>query len=411
VTPRRLIEPARLAGSTLLRTQSDARLVDLVRAGHTAAFEAIVHRYRRPLLAYCSRVLPASRAEDAVQQTFVSAHQAMTRDEADLNLRPWLYRIARNASLNLLRQNGWAHDELGENLDGVERPDEALERGEQLRLAVAAVNALPARQRDALVQRELEGKRYDEIAASMGVGDGAVRQLLHRARAALRAGASALTPVGLLERIADLAGGVGGGVGAAKLGAALLATGAVAGGTLATPIARHHHPQARVHAAAAPHRAKPKPAQTVVNATAPVVQQRPAVSPRRETRKPARSEHRGSGNPGPGNAGEDDPVEQEHSGKGGGDRRDSDDTVSTPAPAVDNSGSGSVSSGDGHSGSGDGGSGGSSGSGSGSSGSSGSGSSGSGSSGSGGGESGSSGSGSSGGDSGVSGSDGADDGH
>jgi hypothetical protein len=50
MTPRGLIEPARLAGSAVLRTQSDDRLVDLVRDGNERAFEAIVHRYRRPLL-------------------------------------------------------------------------------------------------------------------------------------------------------------------------------------------------------------------------------------------------------------------------------------------------------------------------------------------------------------------------
>jgi RNA polymerase sigma factor (sigma-70 family) len=354
VTPRRLIEPARLAGSTLLRTQSDARLVDLVRAGHAAAFEAIVQRYRRPLLAYCSRLLPDSRAEDAVQQTFVSAHQAMTRDEADLNLRPWLYRIARNASLNMLRQNGWAHDELDENFDGVERPDQALERREQLRSAVDAVKALPARQRDALVQRELEGKQYDEIAASMGVGDGAVRQLLHRARATLRAGASALTPVGLLERIAELGAG-GGGIGAAKMGAALLATGAIAGGTLATPIARHHHPQPRVPAAAVPHRAKPKPkTRTVAKVAAPVR----SAPLRQEVHRRHRSRHHdGSDNSGPGNARDTERLEQQHSGSG------------DSGKGQDNSGPGSARSSDDHSGSGSGGDSGSGGSGSGSGGS------------------------------------------
>src|SRR5256714_7116819 len=143
VTPRRLTEPARLAGTSMLRTQSDARLVDLVRAGHASAFEAIVHRYRKPLLGYCSRLLPASRAEDAVQQTFLKAYQSMVSGDADLNLRPWLYRIAHNASLNLLRQNGWSHDELDENMDGVQRPDQALELRERLGATVAAVKALP----------------------------------------------------------------------------------------------------------------------------------------------------------------------------------------------------------------------------------------------------------------------------
>jgi RNA polymerase sigma factor (sigma-70 family) len=372
VTPRRLIEPARLAGSALLRTQSDARLVDLVRAGHGAAFEAIVQRYRRPLLAYCSRVLPEARAEDAVQQTFLSAYQAMTRDGADLNLRPWLYRIARNTSLNLLRQNGWTHDQLSDKLDGVERPDQALERSEQLRSAVDAVKALPERQREALVQRELEGKRYDEIAATLGVGDGAVRQLLHRARATLRAGASALTPVGLLERIAELAGGAGG-IGAAKMGAALLATGAIAGGTLATPIARHHHPKpAPVHAAA-PEKPKPSSVRTVADHVSPAAT---VVHRRSEhdsgsghggrSHHPGEREHSGGDHSGPGRGDSDDrqitrPDGDDHGGSdnsgpgsGSGER-----TTTTTTPLIeDHSGSGSggddLSSGSGSSGSGSG---------------------------------------------------------
>jgi len=391
VTPRRLIEPARLAGSALLRTQSDARLVDLVRAGHSAAFEAIVQRYRRPLLAYCSRVLPDARAEDAVQQTFLSAYQAMTRDGAHLNLRPWLYRIARNTSLNLLRQNGWTHDQLSDKLDGVERPDQALERSEQLRSAVDAVKALPERQRDALVQRELEGKRYDEIAATLGVGDGAVRQLLHRARATLRAGASALTPVGLLERIAEFAGGAGG-IGAAKMGAALLATGAIAGGTLATPIARHHHPKPAPVRAAAPEKPKRSPVRRVaehVSPAATVVHRRSEHHSSSHHR--AEREHSGSGNSGPGGGGDsdnrqitrhdgDDHGGSDNSGPGSG---SGERTTTTTTPLTED-----------HSGSGSGGDDLSSGSGSGS-GSSGSGS-----------DDGSSGSGSSG-----SGSSGSDDGH
>src|SRR3954451_2591249 len=202
MTPRRLIEPARLAGSTLLRTQTDARLVDLVRAGHSAAFEAIVQRYRQPLLTYCARVLPDARAEDAVQQTFVSAYQAITRDEADLNLRPWLYRIARNASLNLLRQNGWTHEQLDENRAGAQRPYQPFELRERLLATVSAVKQLPERQRNAVLLREIDGLSYEEIASALGVGEAAVRQLLHRARTNLRAGLTAVTPVGLVERLA-----------------------------------------------------------------------------------------------------------------------------------------------------------------------------------------------------------------
>src|SRR5437764_5573158 len=73
--------PARLAGSTLLACQSDERLVELTRVGHGRAFDALVERYRRPLIRFCARMLPESRAEDAVQQAFINAHIALERGE------------------------------------------------------------------------------------------------------------------------------------------------------------------------------------------------------------------------------------------------------------------------------------------------------------------------------------------
>src|SRR6476619_3517330 len=69
--------PARLAGAAILACQSDERLVQLVRDGHERAFEAIVSRYRAALVRFCGRILPESRTEDAVQQTFINAHAAL----------------------------------------------------------------------------------------------------------------------------------------------------------------------------------------------------------------------------------------------------------------------------------------------------------------------------------------------
>ena len=203
MTPRALFHPARLARRPVLSTQSDERLVDLVRAGSEPAFETIVERYRRALMRYVSRLLPPERAEDVVQQSFVNAYEAMHRDAAELNLRPWLYRIAHNTALNALRDRGLRHDELDERIDGVERPDQALERTQGLRELVVAVQALPERQRDAILLRELEGRSYEEIALALGVTDGAVRQLLNRARNSLRATAAAITPMPLLTRLAS----------------------------------------------------------------------------------------------------------------------------------------------------------------------------------------------------------------
>src|SRR3954468_6412604 len=242
MTPRRLIEPARLAGAAVPRTQSDDRLIDLVREGNDRAFEAIVHRYRGPLLRYCRRFLSPARAEDAVQQTFVNAIAAIRDGDAEINLRPWLYRIAHNASLNVLRQAGADHDEISEQIDGVETPPQAFERGERFRSVVTAVRDLPERQRDALVLQALEGRSYDEIALELGVTGGAVRQLLNRARTTLREGASIFTPPALLarlggaidapvaERVAQAVAGAGGGAALAKVAAIVVVGGAAVGG-------------------------------------------------------------------------------------------------------------------------------------------------------------------------------------
>ena len=71
----------------LLRTQSDARLIALAREGHERAFEAIVERYRRPLLRHCRRLLPEARAEDALQQALVSAWGALRRGDQGASRR------------------------------------------------------------------------------------------------------------------------------------------------------------------------------------------------------------------------------------------------------------------------------------------------------------------------------------
>ncbi|MFL5780025.1 MAG: RNA polymerase sigma factor [Thermoleophilaceae bacterium] len=250
MTPRRLIEPARLAGTALLHTQTDERLVDLTRAGNGRAFEAIVARYRRQLLRYCARILPPERAEDAVQQAFLNAYKAILADEAELKLRPWLYRIAHNAALNLLRQNGWNYDQIPEDFDGVMQPPQAVEQSERIRQVVRNVQELPERQRDAIVLREMEGRSYEEIALALGVSDGAVRQLLNRARTTLRAAATAITPPQLVSRIAERAAmdspatriaeisaaGAGGAMTLAKFGTVVVVAGAVAGGMGGAPL-------------------------------------------------------------------------------------------------------------------------------------------------------------------------------
>jgi RNA polymerase sigma factor (sigma-70 family) len=199
LTPRVIMEPARLAGLSLLGCQTDERLVDLARAGNVRAFEAIVDRYHHPLLRYCGRLLPSARAEDVVQQAFLNAYGGLHRDDRRIDLCPWLYRIAHNAALNALRENGWSHERLDTALAGSDTTQEAVERRASLEIVLRAVQMLPERQRDAMILRELEGRSYEQIAIELNATGGAVRQLLHRARHTVRAAAGASPTIAILS--------------------------------------------------------------------------------------------------------------------------------------------------------------------------------------------------------------------
>ena len=242
-----------IISTTILRTQSDDRLVALARDGHERAFEALVERYRKPLLRHVRRILPEARAEDAIQQAFLNAWSALQRDVAVREPRAWLYRVAHNAALNALRVHGYDHDELRESVRShVAGPAEDHERRWVMRRTLTGLAALPEAQREALLRTAVEGRSQEQVAAELGLSEGAVRGLVYRARTALRAAATALTPAPLVgwaaafassdvpmnaaERIAQVAAGGGtASVGAilAKAGAVVAVTGALAAGGVA----------------------------------------------------------------------------------------------------------------------------------------------------------------------------------
>ena len=128
----------------LLLTQSDARLVAFAHAGHERAFEALVQRYRRPLLAYCRRLLLSQeRAEDALQQALLQAWLALRAGTEVGDVKPWLYRIVHNAALNALRVSGYDYCKLSETLSGADAPQADLDRRIAVREALAGLAALP----------------------------------------------------------------------------------------------------------------------------------------------------------------------------------------------------------------------------------------------------------------------------
>jgi RNA polymerase sigma factor (sigma-70 family) len=200
VNPR-LLPSARVARS-VLRTQSDTRLTELARAGSEPAFEAIVARYRRSLVRYCARVVGEGDAEEAVQEALVKAHAALAGGDPVRQLGPWLRAVAHNTAVSCLRARSSRPPLADPDHDRAAKLDRAAEYRQELVEVLDAVRSLPDRQREAIVMRELEGRSYGEIAARLGSSQGAVRQLLHRARSSMRERLAALIPLEPLVRSA-----------------------------------------------------------------------------------------------------------------------------------------------------------------------------------------------------------------
>jgi RNA polymerase sigma factor (sigma-70 family) len=172
----------------LLRLASDERLVAMTRRGHQAAFEALVARYQARLLAFCRHMLSSREdAEDVLQEVFAAAFNAMIADERPINVRPWLYRIARNRSLNHLRKaTAVGVDSMDIHMaeQGVTTAEKAHKR-EEFRLLMEDVQTLPETQRTALLLREIDALSYEQIAEAMDTTIPSVKSLLVRARVSL----------------------------------------------------------------------------------------------------------------------------------------------------------------------------------------------------------------------------------
>jgi RNA polymerase sigma factor (sigma-70 family) len=174
--------------SPLLKLQGDERLIAMARAGNPGAFEAIVDRYQGRLLGFCRQMLGSTEdAEDVLQEVFVNAYRAMLADEREINLRPWLYRIARNRCLNHLRKPTADAQESMDLVPAVEASStaEKVHNREEFRQLLTDVGKLPETQRSALLLREMDAMSYEEIAQAMETSVPSVKSLLVRARISL----------------------------------------------------------------------------------------------------------------------------------------------------------------------------------------------------------------------------------
>jgi RNA polymerase sigma-70 factor (TIGR02960 family) len=194
------------------------------RAGDEDAFRELVDPYRRELQLHCYRFLGSLQdAEDQVQETLLAAWRGLDGYEGRASLRAWLYRIATNRCLNALRDRSRRAPAAG----AMAEPPEPTRRGEPVRLEpypdsllddvadtapgpdaryetreavgiafMAALQLLPARQRAALVLRDVLGFRTAEVAGMLDSSEGSVKGALQRARATL----DERLPAGAAER-------------------------------------------------------------------------------------------------------------------------------------------------------------------------------------------------------------------
>jgi RNA polymerase sigma factor (sigma-70 family) len=186
--------PACARGSMLrlprvdLRLAGDERLATMVANGSDAAFTALFERFQHQLYRYCrSLVGNDADAQDALQTTFTQVLVALREGRRTAPVRPWLYRIAHNEAVSLLRRRRPAEELPVEEMDctGLSA-HEIMEQRARLATLVADLRALPERQRGALVMRELSGLSHEDIAVVLGISVGAAKQTVLEARRSLQ---------------------------------------------------------------------------------------------------------------------------------------------------------------------------------------------------------------------------------
>jgi RNA polymerase sigma-70 factor (ECF subfamily) len=182
----------------------DHRLIAACRQGDLDAFGQLVRRHQDRLYNTVFRLLGnAEDAQDVVQEAFLSAYQSLDGFKGHAEFFTWLYRIAYNTAISLKRKQrvtlSLSAGDNGANplepLDDSElsRPGHELERREEERRLQTALDKLSPEHRLVLILKDMEGQKYETMAAILQVPIGTIRSRLHRARAELR---SLLQPEG-----------------------------------------------------------------------------------------------------------------------------------------------------------------------------------------------------------------------
>ena len=168
------------------RFSSDERLARLASGGSERAVALLYERHHQALYRYCRSILRDSDdAQDALQSTMTRAYVALRSRERDLAVRPWLFRIAHNEAISILRTRRPSDPLVEEHESSDLSVEHTVDQRERLQLLVADLKALPVRQRAALVMRELSGLSIEEIAAALTLSPAVAKQTVFEARSSL----------------------------------------------------------------------------------------------------------------------------------------------------------------------------------------------------------------------------------
>lgn len=186
-----------------LRNLPDADLVALAQEGREAAYRELVRRYERPVFSLIFRMVRDREvSEDLAQDTFIKVLNHIDKYRPEFKLSSWLFKIANNVAIDHLRKrqldtisiDGSPHalsaaEVEATSFDVVARQESALEEMEAKELGSAierAIQQLRPEYHACIMLRHVEGRSYEEIAATLDLPLGTVKTYIHRARHQLR---------------------------------------------------------------------------------------------------------------------------------------------------------------------------------------------------------------------------------
>lgn len=175
----------------------DEELSRRFRAGDVAAFETLLDRYSRSIYNFTLRFLgDAADADDATQQTFIQAFESLPASRPESSLRPWLFQVARNKCIDLLRkrrtiplssfERSDAELPQVDPVDSAPLPADLYEHEELQHILQEAIESLPRRSREVVSMRYVGELTFAEIGQALGMPENTAKTLFQRAKTTLR---------------------------------------------------------------------------------------------------------------------------------------------------------------------------------------------------------------------------------